>query len=273
MAILLSTLNSTLLEEIQQVWQEDPNMQAIIRELITNPGSHPHFSWQSNQLRRKGRLVIGNSSILKNKILTWLHNSSAGGHSGVEATVRIQTLFYCSGMKREVVAHIKHCEICQQCKYDHSASLGLLQPFPIPERVLEEITMNFVEGLPNSMGKTMIMVVVDRLSNYGHFISLSHHFTALKVAQVYLDQVYKLHGSPKSIVFDRDEIFISGFRSELMKLQGVQHKIVTAYHPQTDGQTEVLNRCLETYIRCLCTDTPQEWARWLALVEYWYNTS
>ena len=274
MAIMVSNVNSGLMEEIQQAWQEDPNMQAIIRELLINPSSHPHFSWQSAQLRRKGRLVVGHNPSLKQKILSWLHNSAIGGHSGVEATMRrVKTLFYWSGIKREVAAYIKHCSVCQQCKYDHNASPGLLQPLPIPERVWEEITMDFIEGLPNSLGKTVTVVVVDRLSKYAHFLPLSHPFTAVKVAQAYMDHVFKLHGSPKSIISDRDKIFVSSFWSELMKLQGVHHKLSTAYHPQTDGQTKVLNRCLESYLRCMCTDTPREWARWLALAEYWYNTT
>lgn len=98
-------------------------------------------------------------------------------------------------------------------------------------------------------------------------------FSALTVAQVYLDQVYKLHGSPKSIISDRDKIFTSKFWAEFMRLQGVQLKLSTAYHPQTDGQSEVLNRCLETYLRCMCHEVPQEWSHWLPLAEFWYNTN
>ena len=117
------------------------------------------------------------------------------------------------------------------------------------------------------------MVVIDRLSKYAHFCAISHPFTAMKVAQCFLDNVYKLHGFPQSIISDRDKVFISHFWSEFMKLQGVQHKLSTTYHPQTDGQSEVLNRCLESYLRCMCHDNPNTWARWLPLAEYWYNTS
>lgn len=117
------------------------------------------------------------------------------------------------------------------------------------------------------------MVVIDRLSKYTHFIALLHPFTTLKVAQAYLDQVYKLYGSPKSIVSDRDKIFISQFWYELMILQGVTQKMSTAYHPQTDGQLEVLNRCVEGYLRCMCHETPSQWAQWLPLAEFWYNSN
>ena len=112
-----------------------------------------------------------------------------------------------------------------------SAYPGLLQPLPIPERVWSDVSIDFIEGLPKSEGKKVIMVVVDRLSKYAHFIMLAHPFTALQVAQVYLDNVYKLHGTLNSIVYDRDKVFISRFWNELFKLLGTELKMSSSYHP------------------------------------------
>ncbi|GJR88425.1 retrotransposable element Tf2 [Tanacetum coccineum] len=120
------------------------------------------------------------------------------------------------------------------------------KPLPIPERVWSEISMDFIIGLPKSQGKSVIFVVVDRLSKYAYFMALSHPYTASSVAQVFLDTVYKLHGLPSSIV---------------------------AYHPQTDGQTEVVNKCLECFLRCMSGERPKEWVQWLPLAEFWYNTN
>jgi hypothetical protein len=133
--------------------------------------------------------------------------------------------------------------------------------------------MDFVEGLPKSEGKDVIMVVVDRFSKYAHFMSLSHPYTAPVVAKVFMDNVYKLHGLPASIVSDRDPIFLSKFWKEMFNMQGVNLLYSSAYHPQTDGQTEIVNKCVENYLRCMTGDNPNQWARWLSLAEWWYNTN
>ena len=133
--------------------------------------------------------------------------------------------------------------------------------------------MDFVEKLPKSGGKDVIIVVVDRLTNYGHFIALMHHFSVSMVASAYMDQVFKLHGNPSTIVSDRGPTFTSQFWQELFRLQGVAIHLFTAYHPQSDGQTEVVNRCLKGYLRCVSGQHPHSWSKWLSLAEYWYNTN
>ena len=133
--------------------------------------------------------------------------------------------------------------------------------------------MDFIEGLLKSRGMTVIFVVVDRLSKYTHFIPLAHPYSAASVAQLFLDNVYKLHGLPTSIVSDRDKIFIRKFLQELFHLLGAQLKLSTSYHPQMDGQTEMVNRSLQTYLRCMTVERPKDWSNWLPLAEWWYNTN
>lgn len=150
---------------------------------------------------------------------------------------------------------------------------GLLQPLPIPETVWQDLSMDFIKGLPKAAGKEVIYVVVDRLSKAAHFMPLKHPYSALDVAQLFMDGIFRLHGMPKTIVSDRDPVFVSKFWKELFKLQKVSLLTSSAYHPQTDGQTEVVNRCLECYLRCLTFDKPKDWPHWLSLAEWWYNTS
>jgi hypothetical protein len=133
--------------------------------------------------------------------------------------------------------------------------------------------MDFIVGLPKSGNKSVIMVVVDHLSKYAHFCALQHPFTASTVAQLFMDRVFKLHGMSHSIVSDCDPTFTSNFWQELFNLQGTQLHLSTTYHPQTDGQTEVVNKCLETYLRCFSSEKQNQWAQWLPLDEWWYNTS
>jgi hypothetical protein len=133
--------------------------------------------------------------------------------------------------------------------------------------------MDFIEGLPISNGHSVIMVVVDRLSKYVHFIPLKHPFTAASVAKIFVANMVRLHGIPTSIVSDRYKVFISSFWQTLFQLQGIQLCMSSSYHPQIDGQTEVVNRILEQYLRCFVGLQPKTWMDWIPWAEFSYNTS
>ena len=155
------------------------------------------------------------------------------------------------------------CDTCKRCKHENIAYLGLLQPLPIPDQAWTSVSIDFVEGLPRLEGKDNILVVVDRLTKFAHFIELAHPYTTQEVARVFLDRVVALHGVPKFIISDRDKIFTSLLWQELMKALRTKLNTFTAYHPQSDGQTERVNQSLETYLRCVCIVQPKGWHRWL----------
>ena len=133
--------------------------------------------------------------------------------------------------------------------------------------------MDFMEGLPRVQGKSVILTVVDRFSKQAHFLPLSHPYTAASVAGVFFEGIVRLHGFPVSIVSDRDPVFTGHVWRDLFKLAGVKLKMSTAFHPQTDGQSEVVNRTIAMYLRCLTGDRPRSWLQWLPWAEYCYNTS
>ena len=208
----ISVFQTDLFQKIKHSWLQDAHLVHLIHKAKSQAGVHGKYTWQRDQLRRKGKLVVGSDSALRTELLQHFHTSAVGGHSGVEATMkRISSVVYWKGLKKSVKQFVCECTICQRCKYDTAAYPGLLQPLPIPERIWSDISMDFIEGLPKSNGKEVILVVVDRLIKTAHFIAMSHPYTALLVAQHFMDTVFKLHGVPSSIVSDRDKIFLSNF--------------------------------------------------------------
>lgn len=156
-------------------------------------------------------------------------------------------------LKQTVKYFVAQCSTCQQAKSEKVAYPGLLAPLPIPDGAWHTITHNFIEGLPRSASSSCILVVVDKFSKYAHFIPLSHPFTALQVAIIYMNNVFKLRGPPTTMVSDRDNIFTSTVWQELFELVGTDLRMSTPYHPQTYGQTEMVNQCIETYLYRFCT--------------------
>ncbi|KAK1693984.1 hypothetical protein QYE76_010681 [Lolium multiflorum] len=149
---------------------------------------------------------------------------------------------------------------------------GLLDPLPIPTSKWSAISMDFIEGLPKSKGHDVILVVVDRLTKYAHFLPLAHPYTVHKVATLFIDNIIKLHGPPTVITTDRDRIFLSKFWTEIFTAMKISLHFSTAYHPETDGQTERVNQCLEQYLRCMASQEPKKWGAWLPAAEFWYNS-
>jgi hypothetical protein len=177
------------------------------------------------------------------------------------------------GMKSDVHAFVKACLIYQHAKPDRSKSTRLPQPLPIPDAAWQMISLDFIEGLPHSGAANCILVVVDKFTKYGHFLPLKHPYSAQTVAKLFLDQIYRLHGLPLSIIYDMDIVFTSNFWRELFTLANVQLRMSTTYHLQSDGQTEHVNQCLEIFLRCFANACQKKWLVWLPLTEFWYNTS
>jgi hypothetical protein len=149
----------------------------------------------------------------------------------------------------------------------------VLQPLEVPSQVWVDISMDFIEGLPKVGGKSVILTVVDRFSKYAHFIALGHPYIATSVARAFFDGIVRLHGFPASIVSDRDPVFMGHVWRDLFWMAGVKLRFSTAFHPQTDGQSEVVNKVIAMYLHCVTGDRPHAWVDCLAWAEYCYNTS
>lgn len=243
-------------------------------EAIRKEQAPKGYSLDHGTFRYKGRIVVPPKSTLVDKLLYEYHDTPLGGHSGDFKTYQqLSQEWFWPGMRKKVQQYVRACTIYQQNKASSLIPAGLLQPVPIPHQVREDISLDFVEGLPRSNGVDTVLVVVDRLSKYAHFIGLKHPYTAQSVVQVFIREVVRNHGFLATIVSDRDQVFLSIFWRELFKSQGSSLHRSTAYHPQSDGQTEVVNKIMETFLRCFINGKPSSLAQWLPWVEFWYNTS
>ena len=158
----------------------------------------------------------------------------------------MKRMFYWTGMKGDVAKFVSRCLVCQRVKAEQQRPDRLLQLLDIPEWKWDSISMDFIDGLPRSRrGNTSIWVIIDRLTKSAHFILIESKRTAPFLVSLYIREVVQLHGVPSSIVSDRDPLFTSEFWRSLQEALGTQQRLSTAYHPQTDGQTERVNRVLE----------------------------
>lgn len=177
----------------------DPSMSKIVQELEEDPTAHLPYSLHHGKLLYKNRLAMATTLPSKTTVMHAYHDSVLGGHSGFLRTYkRLTKELYWMGMKNDIKRYVDECWICQQNKTSTLSPTGLLQPLPIPDRVWDDISMDFIEGLPRSVGHDAILVVVDRLSKYAHFVAMRHPYTAKTVAAAaFIREVVKLHGFPK----------------------------------------------------------------------------
>jgi hypothetical protein len=175
-------------------------------------------------------------------------------------------------MKREIVEYVARCMECQKVKVEHRHPARLLQPLPIPEWKWEVVTMDFITGLPRtSKLHDSIMVVVDKLTKYAHFMPLKTTHKAVDVVDILIKEVARLHEIPKTIVSDRDPKFTLNLWKGLFKGFGTNLNFSIAYHPESDGKTERVNRVIEDILRMYVMDKPSRWEDYLHLVEFAYN--
>ena len=229
-------------------------------------------------LPQHGQLVlcIPDSDDLKHWALRECHDNPLGGHFGIAKTMdRLTRTFYWPSIARTARAYVRSCEACQTNKSSNQQKGGLLQPLPIPQRPWESVSMDFIVSLPKSLpdGFDCILVVVDRLTKMAHFLPTVTEVTAQGTANLFFSNIFRHHGLPKSLVTDRDSRFTSNFWRALFKACGTELAMSTAYHPQTDGQTERMNRTLEDALRAYVAPQQTDWPRHLIAIEVAYNDS
>ncbi|KAB2611825.1 S ribonuclease [Pyrus ussuriensis x Pyrus communis] len=226
-------------------------------------------------LMLEGRMFVPNVVDLKKEILDEAHISAYAMHPGATKMYHtIRPFYYWPGMKREIAEYVSRCAICQQVKAERKKPFGLLQPLPVPEWKWENITMDFVYKLPRTHnGFDGIWVIVDRLTKSAHFIPVREKYSLSRLAELFISKVVKYHGVPVSIVSDRDPRFTSKFWVAFQEALGTRLLYSTAYHPQTDGQSERTIQTLEDMLRASVLQFGDAWHQRLDLMEFAYNNS
>ncbi|GJS57738.1 putative nucleotidyltransferase, ribonuclease H [Tanacetum coccineum] len=221
------------------------------------------------------KLCVPEDPTLREALMTEAHSSPFSIHPGSTKMYHdLKQHFWWSGMKRDVATFVSKCLTCQQVKIEHQRASGLLQPLEIPVWKWDEISMDFVTGLPRTQRKhDAIWVVVDRLTKSAHFLPIRKDYPVSKLAEMFQQEIVRLHGTPSAIVSDRDPRFTSRFWKGLQKAWGTRLKFSTAFHPETDGQSERTIQTLEDMLRSCALEWAGNWDDYICLVEFAYNNS
>ena len=269
--ILISTLDAKILgfEHIKELYSLDLDFSEEFESC--EKVAHNKFYRHEGFLFRENKLCIPNCSV-RELLVRESHGGGLMGHFGVAKTLAVlQEHFYWPRMKHDVERICGRCVTCRQAK-SRVQPHGLYTPLPIPSEPWIDISMDFVLGLPRTKrGRDSIFVVVDRFSKMAHFIPCHKTDNASHVADLFFREIVRLHGMPRTIVSDRDAKFLSYFWKTLWCKLGTKLLFSTTCHPQTDGQTEVVNRTLSTLLRAIIKKNIKTWEECLPHVEFAYN--
>nr|KYP57132.1 Retrotransposable element Tf2 [Cajanus cajan] len=269
--VLLNTLGSQILgfDDIKELYEKDLDFANFYSLCIQKPYQGYYIS--EGFLFKENKLCIPQGSIRK-LLVRESHEGGLMGHFGIEKTLSLlREKFFWPHMKRDVQRFCSSCIACLQAK-STTKPHGLYTPLPISSSPWVDISMDFILGLPRTQrGKDSIFVVVDRFSKMAHFIPCHKVDDASNIAKLFFQEIVRLHGLPKTIVSDRDVKFLSHFWKTLWARLGTKLLFSTTCHPQTDGQTEVVNRSLGTMLRAILKGNKKSWDDYLPHVEFAYN--
>ncbi|QRW22942.1 Retrotransposable element Tf2 protein [Rhizoctonia solani] len=270
-----------IIAEIRTKLRDDPSLKPIIQFLTEDADNAPplirkayrDYDWEEDLLWYQGKLVVPDSEPLKEKLLREFHNSPLAGHPGQQRTLElVSRSYWWPGMKSSAKEWVECCPTCQANRQAHAPAIAL-KPLEVPPFPFHTISYDFITGFPKLQGHDAILVVIDSFSKFGHFIPTSKKVTARGLADLFVSHVWKLHGLPVKTVLDCGTTFTGKFLRALYQRLGVKPAFSSAYHPESDGQTERVNQFIEFYLRSYVAADHSDWATWLPLAEYAYNNA
>jgi len=270
-------LQSNERESLQEAAKQDSEQQAIKKALEEGKTEMKGTAlglcqWKDDLLWYQGKIWIPNEDKLRVELIKQHHDIPTTGHGGTAKTTElIQRKYYWPHMRDLIKDYVKNYDMCQRTKAVRHAPYGLLQPNEVPEKPWKSISMDFITDLPKSEGYDTILLVIDRLTKMSHFIPCYKDINARQFAKTFIKEIFRLHRLPKDIITDRGTIFTSDLWKETTKLRGIERRLSTAFHPQTDGQTERTNATLEQYLRAYSNYQQDNWCELLPTAEFAYN--
>jgi transposase InsO family protein len=269
---------STLLTDIKNALPHDPAISEILEQL-QDPDHRDDaqalgYKLEDDLLHFRNLVYVPNSEPIKVAILQQCHDSQEVGHPGIAKTLEVcQRNFYWPKLREFISDYINSCDLCQRNKPSRHKKYGLLKPLPVPTGPWRSLSMDHITDLPLSDGYNGILVIVCRLTKQAHFIAAHKTDTSPDLARQFLDNIFRIHGIPEDIVSDRGATFTSRFWRDFLAMLRVQPNLSTAFHPETDGQTERINQTIEHYLRNYCDHLQTNWSELLPIAEFSYNST
>jgi hypothetical protein len=289
LAVSVPVMEEEIMEKIREGYEKEEGLEKVIAHMKDpeNNPVPPEFTHKLPKLSLhddllfftdvlgRSRLYVPDDKKVKESLLNEAHDVPTTGHLGVDKTLeKLQRYYYWPKMVKLVRRYLESCDVCQRTKPLSQPPAGLLQPLPVPRGRWVDLSMDFITELPETpRGYTALLVFVDRLTKRAHFIPTTTSVSAEETAELFFKEVYRLHGLPLSIVSDRDPRFTSAFWKHLFKLLKTKLNMSSAYHPESDGQTERTNRTLQQMLRAFTSARQEDWDEHLYHVEYAYNDS
>lgn len=268
--------DNSIISLIKAALSQDSKAQEILSELNANKEETRKFYHLNAEgiLLYKNRIYVPNDNDIKLLILKSKHDSVTAGHPGLKKTLKLLRMdFYFPSMFEFTKTYVESCYTCSRNKTSRHKAFGLLQSLPISSRPWSDLSLDFIEPLPLSDGFDSILVVVDRLTKMAILIPTKTTSSSKDLANSFIQHVIFKHGLPISLVSDRGTKFTSSFWTSICDTLNIQTRYSTAYHPQTDGQSERINQNLEQYLRIYVNYNQDNWQQLLPFAEYVYNST
>ena len=272
----------TVLDKFKRAYARDHKLSELRALYLADPKNEKvrdyrvlgDLLWRVNTGRYQ--LVVPEEAQLREWALSQAHDAVGCGHLGRDKTYeKLNRRFFWWGMGQDVTAYCSTCLTCQFSKKRKHRPDGFINPLPVPQCRWQVVTVDFVTGLPlTARGHNAIATFTDKLSKMVHLVSYKFNdSSAINVAKMYVDNIWRLHGAPMQIVCDRDPRLVSQFFKDFNKLLGTKVSPTTAFHPQGDGQSENTNQTMEQILRTLVEPHQRNWDSYLSQVEYAMNDS